>query len=135
MESLGIFEAFCAEMLGMARLLGLHSQNCERLTPWLEMTGWITHLGSFPLLPLALSVTLPNIMHVDTPVWMATILDRVAEAFTIWAAAEHAILTEPMHCTLTLLKSCKRHANLERITPHSVPQPNKPPAIAIGSTG
>jgi len=43
---------------------------------------------------------------------MATTLDHVAEAFTtLWAIAEHAILAEPMHCTLALLKSCKKNAN------------------------
>jgi len=65
-----------------ARLLGLHSQDREHLTTWLERTGWITHLGSFPLQPLAHSINLSHIMQVDTPLWMATTLDCVTEAFT-----------------------------------------------------
>lgn len=93
-----------------ARLLNLHDQDRERLTPWLERTGWVGHLGNLPLLPLALSVTLPNIVQLgNTPVWMETVLDRVAQAFTaLWAAAEHAISTESMNCTLVLLKTYKR---------------------------
>jgi hypothetical protein len=94
-----------------ARLLGIHDEDRERLTPWLQRTGWITHLGNFPLLPLALSVTLPNLTVVDTPPWITTILDKVAEAFTsLWATAEQAISTECMNCTLVLLRTLKRHS-------------------------
>jgi len=95
-----------------ARLLGLHSQDRQHPTPWLERTGWIIHLRSFPLQPLALSVNLPHTMQVDTPVCIGTTLNHVAEAFTtLWAIAEHGILAEPMHYTFALLKSCKKNAN------------------------
>ena len=106
-----------------ARLLGLHNEDRERITPWLQRTGWVTHLGNFPLLSLALSATLTHIIHMDTPVWMTTILDRVAEAFTsLWAAAENAISTESMNCTLVLLKTFKRHSySGEDNTPFHIP--------------
>jgi len=97
-----------------ARLLGLHSQDRQQPTSWLERTGWIIRLGSFTLQLLALSVNLSHTIQVDTPVWIGTTLDRMADAFTtLWAIAEHRILTEPMYCTLALLKSCKKNANFE----------------------
>ncbi|KAF8417810.1 hypothetical protein BGX38DRAFT_1280682 [Terfezia claveryi] len=105
------------------RLLGLQHQDTEQLTPWLERTGWVSHLGQFPLLPLGLSVTLPNIVQVDTPGWMISVLDRVAEAFTaLWVAAEHSLSTEATNSTLVLLKSYKSGSYAhEDIVPFKAP--------------
>ncbi|KAF8414476.1 hypothetical protein EV426DRAFT_579172 [Tirmania nivea] len=106
-----------------ARLLSLQNHDRERLTPWLERTGWISHLGQFPLLPLALSVSLPNIVQADTPVWMTTVLDRVGEAFTeLWVSAEHAIDSDSMNSTLVLLKTFKKDSYVHQdIAPFRVP--------------
>ena len=88
----------------------LQHEQMNRLSPWLQRTGWVDHLGSFPLQPLGESATTVKISTSNSASWAGTCAKLRASFTTVWAAAEKSVNSESMNCSLTLLKTCKRQA-------------------------
>ncbi|KAF8433302.1 hypothetical protein BGX38DRAFT_1276161 [Terfezia claveryi] len=100
-------------------------------------TNWMGFpFRSVPPITFGVECNPPNIVQVDTPEWMISVLDRVAEAFTaLWVAAEHSLSTEATNSTLVLLKSYKSGSYAyEDIVPSKL-QHSKQPVIGIATSG
>lgn len=86
----------------------LQEEQKNRLSPWLTRTGWVNHLGSFPLKMLGESVNTGRISTSKPSSWGAT-CNKLRQSFgIIWAAAEDSVRKEAVNSSLTLLKTCKR---------------------------
>ena len=87
----------------------LNAMDAEKLTPWLRRTGWVEHLGDYPLIALAKSAQQKPIMSsresgediVEQLCMIGLAFDRV------WIKAEAATRRQTLNSTMTLLKANK----------------------------
>lgn len=95
----------------------------HQLSPWLQRTGWISHLGHYPLQPLAMSVTYDNLKKGSSTSVLA-VLAKVAVVFDkIWANAEKLMEGGLTNSVLTLLKTNKRDTySNQDVTPFKLPE-------------
>jgi hypothetical protein len=87
----------------------LNAMDVEKLTPWLRRTGWVEHLGDFPLVTLAESAQYNQIMSSEE-LGMDIVyqLHVVGKAFDrVWVKAVEANHAERLNSTLTLLRANK----------------------------
>ncbi|KAF8474188.1 hypothetical protein BDZ91DRAFT_713778 [Kalaharituber pfeilii] len=108
-----------------ATAIPLIAEDRQKLSLWLQRTGWIEHLGNEPLLPLADSVHLPILLS-RGGLHMIKILRQVQITIQkLWVIAEQSITHNSMKCTLALLRTAnKSSSNLDN-TPFKVLQETK----------
>lgn len=99
-----------------------HSDS-NRLSPWLQRTGWVAHLGHYALQPLALSVTFTN-LKTGASKQILSALGRIAAGFELmWAKAEEFISGGLTTSLLTLVKTNKRESySHQDIAPFKLPE-------------
>jgi hypothetical protein len=103
----------------------LNAMDAEKLTPWLRRTGWVEHLGDFPLVALAESAQYNPIMSSDElGMDILQELHVVGQAFDqVWDKAVKATREERLNLTLTLLRANKMGSyDHQDIAPFQVPQ-------------
>lgn len=104
----------------------LRKDDREKLSPWLQRTGWVAHLGDYPLDPLGQSATLRIIQHFDntTDLDLGFMFMCVRKAFgNIWRDALDLVRQGSMHPVLTLLKTPKRESYAHSdVAPFRIPE-------------
>lgn len=84
------------------------ADDSQKLSLWLNRTGWIQHLGHVPLVPLARSTQLDH-LHASSDPRVASSMRVLGEAFDgVWASAEGRVRSNDMSSTLALLKTPKQ---------------------------